>query len=312
METHTTFQPSYSSAIQEAELVWPGTIWMLQRPISLSGHVINSATGKPVEAEIKIEDIIFPNDEKFFSEPTYGRYHLFLPAGTYTVEFSADKYESQSFEITITQDSAELLDVELERITEPPEIPEISGPLNGLVGETLEYSLFTTDPDGDDVFYLVDWDDGTIPEWIGPFNSGFSVNITHKWNQSGDYDIRVKARDIYLAESDFSYPLTIHISGPILEIGNILGGLFNVRTNIKNIGDLDANNIQWTINLDGSILIGKETSGSITNICDGEKYSIKSNLVIGFGPIVISVDVEIPESSATKQRNAYILLFLIL
>jgi len=46
METHTSFQPSYTSAQAEAALVWPGTLWMLERPISLSGHVKDSVTGE--------------------------------------------------------------------------------------------------------------------------------------------------------------------------------------------------------------------------------------------------------------------------
>jgi len=36
METHTEFQPSYSSAQAEAAQVWPSTMWLLERPISVS------------------------------------------------------------------------------------------------------------------------------------------------------------------------------------------------------------------------------------------------------------------------------------
>ncbi|HMB71176.1 MAG TPA: M14 family zinc carboxypeptidase, partial [bacterium] len=39
METHTTFQPSFASAIAEAQQVWPATLWMLERAIPLQGHV---------------------------------------------------------------------------------------------------------------------------------------------------------------------------------------------------------------------------------------------------------------------------------
>jgi hypothetical protein len=312
METHTSFQPSYSSALDEAALVWQGTIWMLQRPISLSGHVKNSVTDQPIEAEINIKDIDFPNDEEFFSEPSAGRYHLFLPAGTYTIEFSAEKYITASHEVTITQNSAEIFDVALERITEPPEIPEISGPTTGFIGEDLEYSIITTDPDGDDIYYLIDWGDGTTTDWLGPFESGISANIIHQWNNAGNFEIKAKARDIYFAESDLSEPYQIYISGPIIEIGPILGGLFTVRSKLSNIGDTDATNLDWSIKLEGGAFIGKETTDSIAKIEAGDKTTIKSNVIIGGGPTLITIDVVMAEGSFTKERKAQIFLFIIL
>lgn len=312
METHTSFQPTYSSAQDEAALVWLGTVWMLQRPISLSGHVKNSVTEQPVEAEINICDTTFPNDEEFYSEPSYGRYHLFLPAGTYIIEFSAPNYKTKSHQVTVTQNSAEILDIALERITEAPEIPEISGPITGSIGEILEYTLNTTDPDGDDVYYFVDWGDDITTDWLGPFNSGMPINITHEWSKAGDFEIQAKARDLYLAESDMSDPFPIHISGPILEIGTIMGGLFKVSAKVKNVGDLDASNIQWSIKLEGGAFIGKETTDSISSITAGDKKTIKSNIIIGFGPTKITVDATIPESLDKRERNAQIFLFLIL
>ncbi|MCK5031299.1 MAG: hypothetical protein KAR64_07525, partial [Thermoplasmatales archaeon] len=96
METHTSFQPSYSSAQTEAAQVWPATIWMLERPISLSGNVIDSHSGQSLVATINLSGITFPNGEEFKSERSFGRYHMFLPSGDYTVEFSAPGYVSQS------------------------------------------------------------------------------------------------------------------------------------------------------------------------------------------------------------------------
>ena len=43
IETHTEFQPSYASALNEAATVWPGILSVLERPISVSGHVTDAA-----------------------------------------------------------------------------------------------------------------------------------------------------------------------------------------------------------------------------------------------------------------------------
>ncbi len=92
-ETHTEFQPSYASAQAEAQLVWPGVLWMLDRPIPLWGYVTDAVTGAPVAATVSYEGIIFQNGETNGSGGSVGRYHAFLPAGTYSIRFTADGYE---------------------------------------------------------------------------------------------------------------------------------------------------------------------------------------------------------------------------
>ena len=50
IETHTEFQPSYDSALAEAAMVWPGILSVLERPISVSGHVTDATTGAPLRS----------------------------------------------------------------------------------------------------------------------------------------------------------------------------------------------------------------------------------------------------------------------
>ena len=92
IETHTQFQPSYSSAVSEATLVWPGILSVLERPIPISGHVTDARTGAPLTATIELPNVTFPNGEGNASGGAYGAYHLFLPPGTYDVSFSAPGY----------------------------------------------------------------------------------------------------------------------------------------------------------------------------------------------------------------------------
>jgi len=85
------------------------------------------------------------------------------------------------------------------------------GPVNGAVGTSYTYSSFTSDPDGDDIYYLFDWGDGTDSGWIGPYNTGDTGSTSHKWTSRGTYKIKVKAKDTYNAESVWSDPLSVTI-----------------------------------------------------------------------------------------------------
>jgi len=211
IETSTTFQPTYTSALSEATMVWPGTLWMLQRPISVSGHVTDSTSGAPLVANITLEGVSFTNGEYYMSEPRYGRYHLFLPPGTYTVNFSAPDHYSQTHQVTVTLSSEEILDVPLKGFNEPPYTPMISGPTDGFAGEQYEYRFSSNDPNNDSIEYYVDWGDGTGSPWLGPFASGQETTASHQWNTSGTYQIKVKARDPSSDESSWSTSLLVHI-----------------------------------------------------------------------------------------------------
>jgi outer membrane protein assembly factor BamB len=86
---------------------------------------------------------------------------------------------------------------------EPPATPIISGPLEGKIRIPYEFSMQTNDPDQDDVAYYIDWGDDTTT--ITGLNlSGKQIIVSHTWTTEGTYDIKVKAIDIYGAESDWA------------------------------------------------------------------------------------------------------------
>ena len=92
----------------------------------------------------------------------------------------------------------------------PPEQPERpSGKESGNTGSTYLYSTSTTDVDEDPVYYMWDWGDGTISEWVGPFGSGLTATAQHSWTEKGTYSVRVKAKDIQGDESNWSEPLSV-------------------------------------------------------------------------------------------------------
>ncbi len=92
----------------------------------------------------------------------------------------------------------------------PPKKPSApSGNTNGNVNVEYTYTSSTTDPDGDQVYYLFHWGDGTDSGWVGPYSSGDTCSASHKWTVQGTYNIKVKAKDIYDAESGWSDPLSV-------------------------------------------------------------------------------------------------------
>lgn len=107
-------------------------------------------------------------------------------------------------------------------ITPPDEEPPISnnapnspskpsGASIGFIETQYSYSTSTIDLDDDEVYYLFDWGDESTTSWVGPYNSGVACIGTHSWNQSGTYDIKVKAKDTKDDESSWSNVLTIEI-----------------------------------------------------------------------------------------------------
>jgi len=86
----------------------------------------------------------------------------------------------------------------------PPNKPTTpSGPTKGKPHTTYAFTTSTTDPDGDAIFYLWDWGDGSISDW-------FETNeALHLWTTEDVFEVRVKAKDVYGYESEWSDPLAI-------------------------------------------------------------------------------------------------------
>ncbi len=84
-------------------------------------------------------------------------------------------------------------------------------PGKGNKGETLTYTAITTDNDGDQIYYLFDWDDGDDSGWLGPKNSGEEITANHAWVDKDTYAIKVRAKDDHGALSEWSDPLSVSI-----------------------------------------------------------------------------------------------------
>jgi hypothetical protein len=76
-----------------------------------------------------------------------------------------------------------------------PVSPVISGKTSGTYNRVYEYTLKSTSPLGNDIYYWVEWGDLNITSWIGPYHSGEEVKISHKWYYPGTYHIIARAKD---------------------------------------------------------------------------------------------------------------------
>lgn len=95
---------------------------------------------------------------------------------------------------------------------QPPITPFIQGPYCGKINTEYWFSLGEImDPEGDQIYCLWDWGDGNSSGWLGPFNSGTAISESHTWSQLGSYLIKVKLKDSFGAESNWSEPLSIKI-----------------------------------------------------------------------------------------------------
>jgi hypothetical protein len=74
-------------------------------------------------------------------------------------------------------------------------------------------TFYSNDPDGDNVFYRIDWGDSKVElikplddnekvvPWDGPYDSGYQLSLNHKYSQRGKYEITIISKDIYDLES---------------------------------------------------------------------------------------------------------------
>jgi len=135
--------------------------------------------------------------------------HSWDRAGVYPVRVRAEDHVGDQSDfsppqtVTISQAS-----------NNPPATPSINGPSRVQEDVEVNYTVVTTDPDGDDLYYTVNFGD-LCPsvEWLGPYPSGQPVQVSHVYRERGAYVIRAQARDIFNESSDWG---TLDVSVPIL------------------------------------------------------------------------------------------------
>jgi hypothetical protein len=122
--------------------------------------------------------------------------HKWEEAGVYEVKVKTmdDKYQESAW--------SEPLIVSIGNLV--PEKPEISGPNRGAINTEIEFTFVSTDGNNQDLYYYIDWGDGSAEEWVGPTASGEEVKISHTWTEEKGYAVKAKVKDTEDGESSFT------------------------------------------------------------------------------------------------------------
>jgi hypothetical protein len=113
----------------------------------------------------------------------------------------------------------------------PPEEPNITGPTSGEYGEEYTYEITAMDPDDNDIYYYIDWGNGTI-ETKGPYDSEKIIYAKHTWDDRGSYTIKVRSRDTYDEKSDW---VSLEVSMPNSHILLHILKFFNNAPNLLSL-----------------------------------------------------------------------------
>jgi C1A family cysteine protease len=130
--------------------------------------------------------------------------HVYSHLGTYNITLTVTDSNDQTASDTIK--------VWIQESNNPVNKPAITGPTSGKASTRYEYTFVATDPDGNDVYYYIEWGDDNVDEWIGPYASGEKVFIKHRWSEEGAYTIKAKSKDVFGEESDWEH---LEVSMPI-------------------------------------------------------------------------------------------------
>jgi len=198
---------------------------------------------------------------------------------------------------------------------ETPSVPELDGPTEGYVNQLITFEVTSTEPGGENIQYFFDWGNGEDSYWIPEkgVESGETYEVSYLWNTSGEYEIRVKARDMGGNETEWSESVFLHINQ--LNIAGVSGGM-GVSVNIQNVGEY-AKDVDWTIELIGGTFpgfhINKMYEGEIQSLQAGETQTISTGTVFALGKFKIKITAECAGEPVVEETiDAKILFFYVL
>jgi len=154
-----------------------------------------------------------------------------LPDGRYQLQIATQDSNNNVVNVMSTQFQIKNTETPTENLAPvTPGAPQ--GSAEGKPGLEYTYSASTTDPEGDQVYYLWDWGDGTNSGWLGPYNSGDAIETIHTWAVKGSYSIKVMAKDSFGLESSWSDPLPITMPYTYQPLLQFLENLFERFPNL--------------------------------------------------------------------------------
>jgi C1A family cysteine protease len=198
-------------------------IWVDYNQENFSNWVPVPQTNGPYQGAVN-QEIIFNGSTSLDHEGTIQSYVWNLGDGTTKTGVTVThSYVNQGiYLVTLTvADNASNTDNQttwayIDTENHPPKTPTLTGRQSGTNGTAYSYTFSATDPDGNDVYYYLNWGDdywfGGAVGWIGPYKSGQNITLEKTWAEKGNYTVRVKAKDRYDAKSDWG---TLKVTMPV-------------------------------------------------------------------------------------------------
>jgi hypothetical protein len=111
---------------------------------------------------------------------------------------------------------------------------------------------------------------------------------------------------------DIHFGQTYKTTAPELDINSIKGPI-GITASIKNTGDAEATNIEWTLKISGGIfgLIHKIINGSQDMLEINEELYAKSGIIVGLGKLFVTATVTCTEGSSNREEKQGIQIFFI-
>jgi len=144
----------------------------------------------------------------------------------------------------------------------------LGGPVTAAKEILLNFSAIALDPEADQVFYQWDWGDGNISEWTGPYMFGESAQGSHMYMENGTYNILVRSKDVFDAESVWSATHQITIQ-PQFRFYNLRQGYVYLRFFQFDIGygySYALDQALWTMFISNDVLL------AVVNVSDNVSY----------------------------------------
>jgi len=172
-------------------------------PAADAGHPKGSAVD---------EELVFNAENSFDAEGDIVSYMWdFGDQQTATGPVVSHKYsELGEYTVTLTvtdnggQTTTDTIKTWIQDSNEPSPAPLVYGSNSGNIGNRYKLEIEGYDPEGNDLYYYVDWGDGTEKEWIGPYESGEKTKVLHLWATPGTYVVKIKTKDVFDAESEWT------------------------------------------------------------------------------------------------------------
>lgn len=254
----------------------------------------------------------YPSGEEITIEYTYSR--DITPSTTYLVSVQArDDGGNES-------DWSDPINVTVNNTV--PGKPLLSGPATGEVSEEIEFEFTIFDDENDTL--EVKFFGYPLGGYSGSYEPG---TYTKKlvFAEPGTYEIYIRSREVYGSQggtdphgytSPPSDNVTIKISS-VIEIGKIRGGLLKVSAEVKNNGNIVANDVQWNISITDSIgkipiiLLGAETNGTIDTIESGTSENAIGRPIVGIGGVDITVTAIRGVEEVTKTVKGFLFFIFV-